>query len=156
MVILAVDPGETSGISIFSWPHDRQIKPREDMTPYLVHIDQIKTTDLVEKVKRIAELINTYHPQVLVYEKFLLYGHKAQAQIGSDMYTPQVIGQLKIFVAIYNLQEISNTAQNAKLFYTDKKLKEHNMWQTGMKHCRDSIRHAMYAIDFNLCKPKKK
>lgn len=156
MRVLALDPGECSGYCIIQWDHMRQIKPREDLASCIITHGQIASRDLVKQHQELERLITTYNPDIIVYEKFLLYGHKAAAQIGSDMYTPQVVGQIKVLCAKYNKREISNSAQNAKLFYTDKKLKEHNMWQVGMKHCRDSIRHALYAIDFNLCKPKRR
>lgn len=154
MVILSLDPGETTGYCIFDWPYTRQIKPRENLSKYLVEAGQIASRDIVMQNESIDKLVGKFRPNKIVYEKFMLYGHKAASQIGSDMFTPQVIGQIRVIAAEHGIDTISNSAQNAKLFYTDKKLREHDMWQSGVKHARDAIRHALYAIDFNLFKPK--
>ena len=155
MKVLSLDPGESTGYCIVDWPFKRQIKPREDLSSYLVDYGQIVGKDLMKHYKEIVKLIKEHNPDVIVYEKFLLYGHRAESQIGSDMFTPQVIGQIRVLAAQHGNPEISNTAQVAKLFYTDSKLREHNMWQSGMRHARDAIRHALYAIDFNLFKNRR-
>jgi hypothetical protein len=155
MKVLSLDPGESTGYCIVDWPFKRQIKPREDLSSYLVDYGQIVGKDIMKHYKEIVKLIKEHNPDVIVYEKFLLYGHRAESQIGSDMFTPQVIGQIRVLAAQHGKPEISNTAQVAKLFYTDSKLREHNMWQPGMRHARDAIRHALYAIDFNLFKNRR-
>lgn len=154
MVILALDPGESTGYCIFNWPHTRQVKPRENLESYLVAAGQIASRDIVVQNEELDKLICKFRPERVIYEKFMLYGHKAASQIGSDMFTPQVIGQIQVVAAEHGTPVISNSAQNVKLFYTDKKIKEHGLWQPGLKHARDAIRHALYAIDFNLFKPK--
>jgi Holliday junction resolvasome RuvABC endonuclease subunit len=153
MKILALDPGEITGVCIIDWPHNRQIKPREDMSPYIKYQGHIEGKHLHIQAKRLEELRNEYGPfAYVIFEKFLLYGHKASTQIGSDMHTSQVIGVIKMWCINNNMPMIEQMAQNAKKFYTDNKLKDHKVYPVGLRHSKDATRHALYAIDFNIFK----
>lgn len=152
MNILALDPGGTTGVCVFSWPHSRQIKPREDLSQYLIFTTQINSNHLPKISEELSNIIVKYSPEYLIFEHFGLYGHKAQSLIGSDMLTSQVIGIIKIVAYNFNIECIEQMAANVKLFYTDSKLKNHNVYLKATKHARDAVRHALYAVDFKLCK----
>lgn len=151
--ILALDPGECTGVCIVDWPHNRQIKPREDMSQYIKYQGHIEGKELHIQAKKLEDLRKEYGTfDYVIFEKFLLYGHKAATQIGSEMHTSQVIAVIKMWAMNHHMPKIEQMAQNAKKFYTDQKLKDHKVYPTGLRHSKDATRHALYAIDFNICK----
>ena len=141
MRILGLDPGEVTGVAVFDMP-EGQIRPRLDLSKYVLLASQCAFHF------DFKALIDEYKPDVIVFEQFRLYPHKASVLAGSSLEPVQVIGILKYIAHEYSIPMFCTSAANAKKCYTDSKLKEHNLWVTGKQHTRDAIRHVLYYVDF--------
>jgi hypothetical protein len=137
--LLALDPGETTGWSL--WENNG-----------LVDCGQKKTWPLTHAIDSFQELL-TLHPTIIVFESYQVYEHKLEEHTWSRVPTIQVIGCLKTLVLLHGrvfgqIPYTTQTAQVAKGFCTDDKLKQWGFWQQGMRHARDSIRHGAYYLLF--------
>lgn len=135
-VLLALDPGETTGWTIFK---DGKFKV----------CGQIKTWPIADGVTNLAMLLDTHSPDHVVFERYGIYKWKTETHSNSDVPTLQVIGMIKTLCILesdipYSMQ----TAQIAKGFCTDQKLKDWGFWESGQRHARDAIRHACYYLLF--------
>jgi len=83
--ILAIDPGESSG-----WFMQES---HEDTVAFL------KGTIVLDRV-RFWELLVLTQPNIIIYEEFKLYPHKARALIGNTFYTCEIIGLIKLYADI--------------------------------------------------------
>lgn len=147
MRLLAIDPGETTGYSIWEIPDDmygRPFHPYADMSQYLVTDGELSYHHGVEELIKSVDIV--------VFEKFLLYAHKAKTQIGSEFITSQIIGIIKYICNTHNRAWFSDTAQHVKGYFTDNKLQVAGILKTKSRHSKDSIRHALYHINFNAKK----
>lgn len=147
MRLLAIDPGETTGYSIWEISDEQYgtpIHPYADMSKYLVADGELPYHIGLDKLIQEAD--------VVVFEKFLLYAHKAKTLIGSEFITPQIIGMIKYMCKLHSKPWFGETAQHVKGYCTDEKLKRANIYITKSKHSRDSIRHGLYHINFNARK----
>lgn len=125
--ILAIDPGETSGVIQY-------------------YCEKI----LIDKQMKQDELFNFlsdygFSSYIWVVESFRLYKHKAITQINNDMITPQIIGVIKDKAKEIGCSIIFQSASQVKGLCTDDLLKEYSFW-VGGKHCRDAARHALYYL----------
>ncbi len=141
--LLSFDPGHTTG-----WCHFQGVK--------LMDFGQIDTTDIQKATKAIGLLFAKFQPTQLVIEDYRVYKHKTKHHAGSDLLTARVIGTLETVCALQDVPLVKQPASIAKGFCTDKKLKDWGMWQKGMKHARDAIRHACYYIIFGQVTKGKK
>ena len=110
-----------------------------------------------------ARLIDEIEPDEMAIEDFRLYGHKAKAQINSEMETSKMIGYLQMYVNSipYKMQQ----ASQAKPRFTDEILirkgyivKDDNnrIYINGVNvsgHIVDALRHAAY---YKLVQRKRK
>ena len=71
------------------------------------------------------------------------------------MFTSQVIGVLKYLANKRGIPYYLQLAVQAKKFYTDARLMMLGLYIEDMRHARDSLRHALYFIDFNKQKVVK-
>lgn len=143
--VLAFDPGETIGWSVFEGPN-------------MVDCGQIKTKEFKRtQIKQLKDLFRIHQPDIMVFETYAVYSWKTDDHTWSEIHTAQIIGILRWFSMIYDVPYTKQTAQIAKGFCTDEKLKDWKLWQRGERHSRDSIRHAVYWLLFgkseNLMRP---
>lgn len=143
--LLALDPGETTGWSLFEAHADC-----DDVVTMTMH-GQITCTPLNTGIDRIEHLLKTTQPNFLVYEQYRVYSWKSATHSWSELHTPKLIGA--IVTVARNIPQADQMAQVAKSFVTDDKLREWGYWLPGMRHARDSIRHALYWLMFH--KPDK-
>lgn len=141
--LLALDPGETTGWSIWDVSeHD----------VYLTETGQAETWPIEQSVRGISELIGRVsHPRIpvlLVHEAYNIYAHKLQQHTHSNVPTLRVIGVIETLCVQQRIPLLSQTAQVAKAWATDSNLKTWGVYQVGMRHARDSIRHGLYCIMF--------
>ena len=99
---------------------------------------------------------------IVVIEDFLLYAHKAEAQINSRMETPKLIGVLQHYCWAVGFDYIMQTASEVKTRWTDEILAHKgylvprgkgyalkvNPNKAINRHCKDSIRHAVHFATF--------
>jgi hypothetical protein len=136
--ILALDPGETTGYSVFHAASE---------TIEMVASGQVKTWPMKNCVTELANLLNQ-KPTLVVHEVYSIYEWKTDTHAWSDVPTLRVIGSLETLCIQAGIPYISQTAQVAKGFCTDEKLKAWGFYQQGQKHARDAIRHGLYFLLF--------
>ena len=133
--MLCIDPGETTGVSMF-----------ENGIP--VYFDQLPTINKKGELNWdiVMDLFNRTKPSVVVCENYRIYAHKLEQHSSSGVPTLRLIGGIDLLCHQLNTPIKYQMALQAKGFVTDDKLKHWNMWETGMKHCRDSLRHGVYYL----------
>lgn len=129
--LLSLDPGETTGWCLFE---DQQ----------LIIADQARTKPIETGYDWLHEVFKKYNPTQVVFESYRVYSWKAQSHTFSDLHTSQFIGAIQVVCHQYKVPFVTQTAQIAKQFSTDEKLKLWGFYQRGMKHARDALRHATY------------
>jgi len=165
--LLALDPGETTGWSFFVNGSASNIPSAVDPTGHLNTeapapalpqssepgwrlevCGQIKTWPIESAFPSITSLLETYHPDQVVYERYNVYGWKAADHSWSDVPTLQVIGIIRTLALQSKIPTDEQTAQIAKAFCKDDKLRSWGMYAKGQRHSRDSMRHGTYHILF--------
>lgn len=105
--MLAIDPGDVHvGVARF--------RTREDGTWECWHTQEYDPDTFSDLLW--SELINqASRPDVLVYERFVLYPHLKDQQVGSDFKTSQLIGVIRWMVRYTNLLPDVNTDDDRPL-----------------------------------------
>jgi len=85
MIIVAIDPGFTTGVAVGEVIHPKQF-------------DLINTYSLLwENRFETSTILDQYKPEVVVMEDFRLYRHKAMDQVNSPFPSARVIGSVDAF-----------------------------------------------------------
>jgi hypothetical protein len=142
-IIVALDPGETTGAACFSTTKDQA---------EMVYSDQLKTWPLEDGIVALTKAFGMLKPDLVVFESYQVYEWKTEDHTWSQIPTVQVIGMIKTLCIINNIPFKTQTAQIAKGFCNDEKLKEWGYWLQGLRHARDAIRHATYFLLFGPSK----
>lgn len=143
--LLALDPGETTGWSIWD----------SNGTKFTYTMDecgQLDTWDkenhsIVNCVKNFPDLINR-HLDYIVMESYRVYEWKSDSHSWSDVPTLRIIGSMETRLIDRGIPYTMQTAQVAKKFVTDDLLKRWGFYERGQRHSRDSMRHALYYLLF--------
>ena len=140
--LLTFDPGETTG---FAWFKGSK----------LTDFGELRTRNATEWTPEIGMQLFV-DPDVVVVESYRVYKWRTQQHAWSDLLTARLIGGIQTLVAeqFGDVPCIMQSAQNAKQFVTDDKLKEWDLYVKGKKHARDAIRHGAYYLLFNHFKDK--
>jgi len=134
--ILAIDPGETVGWSLF-------------VGGQLAKCGQIRTTEFTRaQLLELNKMLIDTQPDVIVYESYRVYSWKTDDHAWNEVHTAQIIGIIRYQAIRGGVPYTMQTAQIAKQFVTDEKLKSWGLWEKGQKHARDSIRHGIYWMLF--------
>jgi len=131
--LLALDPGETTGYAIFS-------------SGTLKDHGQVDTLTVTQSVDLLYIFISGRTH--VVVENYQVYSWKLKEHKFSTLHTPRLIGCIETLCKLEGIGLSKQTAQNAKKFVTDEKLKEWGMWIKGRPHARDAIRHGIYYTIF--------
>lgn len=138
--LIAVDPGETTGITLLQVYQD-EIK--------LIEQEQLDSWPLDNFVNGITPYI-LEEPAFVVYEAYHVYAWRLNEHTFAEIPTIQIIGSLKT-LCIQNIVPYGKqTAQVGKGFFTDERLKTFGAFIEGQPHARDSLRHALQFIVFGL------
>lgn len=139
-VLMALDPGETTGWAVF------------DATQGIVRMKcgQIKTWPMEDAVGSFTQMLDKYTPSMIMHESYRVYDWKAESHSWSGVPTIRVIGCLETLCIQRNIPYYTQSAQQAKNFCTDEKLKSWDVYATGQKHARDAIRHGCLFLLFGL------
>jgi hypothetical protein len=132
--LLSMDPGETTGWCLF-------------VEGNLEKCGQLDTKDNYQKT--VIEFFRLHQPTHVVCEDYKVYEHKLKQHAWASLHTPQLIGAIKMLAVQYDIPMHLHMAGVAKGFCTDPKLKMWGVYQPGVKHARDAIRHACYYLLFN-------
>lgn len=130
--LAAFDPGETTGYCI--------IDIQDDGKDFVVHkCDEIPWE---ARFSNIDYLFVEDAPQVIVVERFILYPHKAKAQIGNEFPSVRVIGIIETFCYAHGPNPDKIHFQGAgdivKTLVLDRDVKR----VAGSPHKIDAYRHA--------------
>lgn len=146
--LLAIDPGETTGWCLFQG----KSRPGGRIDYEMEFCGQIPTWPMKEALNGFEKLL-TYGPSHILYEQYRVYEWKADDHSWSSIPTLRIIGCLETLALQRAITPYNQSAQQAKNFCTDERLREWGLYQKGMRHARDSIRHACFFLLFNGAKP---
>lgn len=138
--LLAIDPGQTIGWAIFE-------------EGKLVDSGQIPCKD--NPALGALQLLDMAQPTEIICEDYKIYAHKADVHIGDGLFTPQLIGMIKLLCAQRGIPIKCQMAATAKAFCTPEKLKTWGLYRKGARHADDAIKHGCHYLLFNG-KGKKK
>jgi hypothetical protein len=139
MHILALDPGQTVGWASFY---------SEAPQPYTYTSGEVPVKAIWSLMEQATSICNL---DVLIYESFELIDSTFP-----NLAPVECIGVIKEWAHQYNVKLEHQTAQEAKLFWTDERLKEYGVYNKGKRHGNDAMRHLMYYLHFRMNKPLKK
>ena len=140
-VILALDPGNTTGFCIFDIT---------DGVPRLKDYGQITTVkDDIIQWDSLTKFFDEHFFNIMVCENYRIYQQKLERHSFSPVLTLRLIGGIEYYASIHEVPIHYQMASQAKAFVTDEKLRHWEFYQEGMKHCRDAIRHAIYFMLFH-------
>lgn len=139
--LLALDPGETTGWSVF-----------EDGK--LTATGQAPT--MSGGWNCIHELFADVRPTCVIYENYRVYAHKLERHSNSEVYTLRLVGVIEYLCEVgFGIPYYNQMAQQHKGFVTDEKLKDWGMYKPSQKHARDSIRAGCYFLLFHKALDQK-
>ena len=123
MRLLAIDPGGANGVCW--WTGD-------DI--HMEGFDQVKLNDLPKWLDAFDP-----KPDLIVYENFKLWKHRALQQSGSDLPAAQAIGMIKSYASIYNITIVDQSPQilgSAQMMSQMKMPKDHSQshWVSAYLH----------------------
>lgn len=133
--VLALDPGETTGMAAFRGSHR-------------LVATQLQGHTVPAIFRQIRTALNFYHPDAVVMEDYRVYSWKTRDHANSDMFTSRLIGAVECLCEDLQVPLKKQMAGIAKGFCTDDKLR---MWDlyAGGRHSRDATRHAVYYLLFD-------
>lgn len=118
---MSFDPGETTGYSVF----------------YDLKLVRADTFTLLTQG---WALLHAVKPDIVICESFHLYNHKSQTQIGSDFFTVEVIGVIRLYCLLNGVHLAMQTAQLGKSIWDDSRLQQFG-YLVDNRHARDAVRH---------------
>ena len=123
--IMAFDPGFTTGVAV-----------QEGDSLTLMQVKGLKT---------VWDVLYTGVPDMIVYESFLY-----QRRDKVDLRPVEAIGVIKLYSELQKIPILSQTPAQGKRFWTDKKIKQLDLWEPGQPHAMDALRHLLYFRAFKL------
>lgn len=144
--LLALDPGETTGWSVWD-SHDNCTRYELEGAGQLATWDKDRHS-INSCVINFQRLLDTVKPDRAVLETYRVYEWKAESHAWSDVPTLRIIGSMETRLIDLGIPYSFQTAQVAKNFVTDDRLKEWSFYKRGERHSRDSMRHGLYYLLF--------
>lgn len=128
MKILAIDPGKTTGFYIANRAQGIDMDSGAGQAPQ----------------EDIWRLLDGLKPEVVVIEKFSFRGGHTKID-----YSPaEVIGVVREWCRQKDVDLHFQTPSQAKHYWGDERLKERNLYNVGMPHANDAVRHFLYFTEF--------
>jgi len=121
--VLALDPGVTTGIATLD-------------SSDAVHADQVKCDH-----RAFYDFLVGYDPDTIVFERFVY-----QRRDKVELWPVEVIGVIRLYSEQFEVPLFAQTPSQAKNLWTNDKLEKIGLWQTGMKHSMDAVRHLLYHL----------
>jgi hypothetical protein len=132
MKILAFDPGITTGYAV----------------GYLDVKACLMTVSADQNKFSHEELHNTLiatNPDIIICETF---EYRNRSRAGLVLYSVEMIGIIKLHCEWADIDLIEQTPAQAMGYFTDKKLKEFEVYQPGKPHAMDALRHLLQWYQF--------
>lgn len=126
-VILALDPGETTGFAVLEYesPNNNHTAPVE--------------TGLLAKWRGIDSLVEKYDPIAIVIEQFMLYPGRARVFSFAPIVAAEVIGAAEYIADNYNVQICRQSASVGKSI----RLNEELFRSLRTPHEKDAVKHGV-------------
>ena len=134
--ILALDPGETTGVAEFDGDT-------------IIRVYQRETKEIGPAYEWLEDLLD-YDPRMssgfehLRCEDYRIYEWKSADHSWSQVHTLRWIGAIQVAAHVKATNLSFCMAQHAKGFWTDEKLKHFNLYPKGLRHGKDALRHLLY------------
>lgn len=131
--ILAIDPGETTGIVVAKRTAPREfVVTRADDVPW-------------EHRWHIPDMIIGAGYDTVVIEDFRLYHHSRVSQVNSDFPTVRMIGYVE-YALHRNGKQAEPVKQPASIMKSVQILEEHKVHFEGLHHARSAYKHLRYYV----------
>lgn len=133
MKIVSIDPGGTTGYAI-----------GEDF-PEIFRV-QIAYGQKKMNSDELYEFIEDLNPSHLICENFT---YRNKPRTGLDLTAPKLIGVVELYAT--RQTGVTLYMQPPGLgwdYFTDKRIKDMRLYQKGLQHGRDALRHMLYWITF--------
>lgn len=88
-------------------------------------------------------LLENFYPSLIVIEDFVYRG-----RLNIDFTPVEVIGVVKEWARQHRTELVWQTPSQVKHFFTNDRLKEREVYQPGMPHAMDAMRHLCYYLEF--------
>lgn len=137
VVLIAFDPGETTGVCWMSEGGMTAVRTKVD-----VHMEQLQYCELRGHLA-IWELLERLRPREIVSESFRLYASKATYKINSGFPEVEMIGVIRLWALINKVSLTEQPASLAKNGAPDEMLRRYGAYTSESRHVRDAIRHAI-------------
>jgi hypothetical protein len=133
--VLALDPGSgTTGFAVFSggtlWEAGQE--PSHGERGFLA----------------VTALFDEYAPEVVVCESYRVYSDKALSHVNSDLPVSRLIGAVQLLSLQRGVPLVFQSAAVGKGWFKDRMLKAFGLWQVGMPHANDAVRHGGHYLVF--------
>ena len=136
MIILAVDPGRTTGWATYT-PGLPSAVPSAEQAIDVEFIDRV--------IPWIAD-VATRTPLRIVVERFVISGGTMRKSRGDENWSIEQIGLLRHHARWAGAEFDLQSAGDAKKFATDARLKEIGWWMKGRDHANDALRHLLLNV----------
>ena len=133
MKMMAFDPGFTTGVVIYN---DQPSPGASFYYPYQI-----------QDLTPLWDTLHTEQPDQIVYESFYY-----QRREKVDLRPVEAIGVIRLYCKLNNIIPVAQSAAHGKAFWTDEKIKKIGLWEPGLKHAMDAMRHMLYYQAFQLQK----
>lgn len=128
--LVALDPGETTGVCIWLGEKGK------------FELFQLETKNIGQSYDMLEEVLEEAQPIHVRYEEYRVYNWVSHDwQI---LHTPQLIGAIIVLCHLNGYEHSRKLAQHAKAQWTDDNLKRANLYEPGLKHARDALRHCCF------------
>lgn len=144
-VVLALDPGHTTGVAVLEGGILRYYGQIDTATLTMQSLQRIEY--VFEKARALGGPGQIFFDVVI--EDYRIYSWKSEEHEWSEVYVARLIGFIMSVCVRLGIKPTFRLAQNAKGFVTDDKLKTMNWYFPGWQHSRDAIRHAVYHVLFD-------
>jgi hypothetical protein len=93
--------------------------------------------------------LEAYRPLDVVYESFQYRPGKAKPSV--NLRPPELIGVVKLYGQRYNgsVKLHPQTAAKGKAYFSNKRIKELDLYKSGVDHGRDALRHLLHWLYFD-------
>lgn len=142
--LLVVDPGETVGWAWFSKDGDEIALESHGQNGWATFEWELYT-----------ELVTYRDSMTILIENYRMRPSTIGANMNRELITVKVIGAIEFIARLYDIPVTFQTpAQQAKQFFSRKRLEKYGMWAKGRQHSRSAIRHGLWYFSFGEGKEK--
>lgn len=140
--ILGLDPGETTGVSLWIRIPGTAL--------YDIYAFQVNTSIIQWGVDKFKVLIRSDPGgSIVVVEDYRIYAWKAKDHSWQTLLTPRLVGVAETFCHLSGIPIVKQMAQQGKSFAKDDKLESWELYVRGLPHAMDAMRHVCQLLLFS-------